>query len=100
MYRDLADAVESLKEKGFDHTYELGDDCITCKEMEVEYSTEDLSIIETHKFDQGTDPGSESTVYAIESDNGVKGTLIISYGKYVDPQKAELIDRLLESHEA
>lgn len=100
MYRDLADAVESLKEKGFKHTYELGDNFITCKELEAEYSTDDLSIVETHKFDQGTDPGSESTVYAIESDSGVKGTLIISYGKYVDPQKAELIDRLLESHEA
>ncbi len=100
MYNDLADAVESLKEKGFDNTFELGNDCITCKELDVEYTTDDLSIKETHKFDQGTDPGSESTVYAIASDSGVQGTLIMSYGKYVDPEKAELIDRLLESHEA
>ncbi len=97
MYKDLADAVESLKEKGFDHTYELGDDCITCKELDVEYSTGDLKIVETHTFDKGTDPGSESSVYAIESDNGVKGTLIMSYGMYVDPQKATLIDKLLKS---
>ena len=99
MYKDLADAVESLKEKGFTHAYELGNDCITCKELDKEYSPDDLSIIETHTFDQGTDPGSESTVYAIESENGVKGHLIMSYGKYVDPEKAELIDRLLEAQE-
>lgn len=97
MYNDLADAVESLKEKGFDHTYELGDDCITCKELDVEYTTDDLSILESHSFDKGTDPGSESTVYAIKSDTGIKGILIMSYGMYVDPQKAKLIDQLLKS---
>ncbi|MEX2478277.1 MAG: hypothetical protein WD357_07560 [Gracilimonas sp.] len=96
MYNDLADAVESLKDKGFDHTYELGDNCITCKELDVEYSVDDLKIVETHSFDQGTDPGSESTVYAIESKKGVKGTLIMSYGMYVDRDKAKLIDRLLK----
>lgn len=96
MYKDLADAIESLKDKGFDHTYELGDNCITCKEVDVEYSVDDLRIVETHSFDQGTDPGSESTVYAIESNKGVKGTLIMSYGMYVDREKAKLIDRLLK----
>lgn len=96
MYRDLADASESLKEKGFDHTYELGNNCITCKELDVKYSTEDLKIVETHSFDQGTDPGSESTIYAIQSNEDVKGTLIISYGMYTDPEKAKLIDRLLK----
>ncbi|MEX2604208.1 MAG: hypothetical protein WD361_08385 [Gracilimonas sp.] len=97
MYADLADAVESLKEKGFDHTYELGENCITCKELEVEYSEDDLKILESYSFDQGTDPGSESSIYAIESKNGVKGILIMSYGMYVDPEKAKLIDRLLNS---
>lgn len=96
MYNDLADAVESLKEKGFDHTYELGDDCITCKELDVEYTTDDLTIIESYTFDQGTDPGSESNVYAIESHTGVKGLLIMSYGMYVDQSKAALIDKLLK----
>jgi hypothetical protein len=99
MYNDLADAVESLKDKGFDHTYELGNNCITCKELDVEYSTDDLKIVETHSFNQGTDPGSESTVYAIESNTGVKGTLIMSYGMYVDREKAKLIDILLKDQD-
>lgn len=97
MYKDLAEATETLNEKGFDHTFELGDNCITCKQVDAEYGPEDLSIVETHSFDQGTDPGSESTIYAIESDEGLKGTLIISYGMYVDPDKAKLVDRLLKA---
>ncbi|MDZ7808256.1 MAG: hypothetical protein U5K71_14240 [Gracilimonas sp.] len=97
MYKDLADAVESLKEKGFDHVFELGDGNITCKSLDTEYSPDDLSILESHSFDKGTDPGSESSVHAIESSNGVKGILILSYGMYVDPGKAKVIDRLLKS---
>jgi hypothetical protein len=100
MYKDLADAVESLKENGYDHTFELGDDCITCKELDVEYSTDDLTIEETHTFDKGTDPGSEASVYAIKSEEGVKGILIISYGMYVKKEKATLIDRLLKAQES
>ncbi len=97
MYNDLADAAESLKEKGYTHTFELGDDCITCKELSVEYTADDLKINESYSFDQGTDPGSESSIYAIESAKGIKGTLIISYGMYVNKDKASLIDRLLKS---
>ncbi|MDZ7756317.1 hypothetical protein [Rhodohalobacter sp.] len=37
MYKDLAEATEALKEKGFDHTFELGTDCITCKTLDIEY---------------------------------------------------------------
>jgi hypothetical protein len=99
MYKDLADAVESLKEKGFDHTFELGDDHITCKSLNAEYSPDDLSILESHSFDKGTDPGSESTIHAIQSSNGVKGILILSYGVHVDPSKAKLINRILRSAE-
>ncbi|MDR9418175.1 hypothetical protein [Gracilimonas sp.] len=97
MYRDLAEATEALKEKGFDHTFELGKNCITCKTLDTEYGADKLTIKETHEFDQGTDPASEATLYAIEADSGIKGTLIISYGKYVDPDKAKLIDKLLSS---
>ncbi len=97
MYKDLADAVESLKENGYDHTFEMKDHCITCHELQAEYDPTDLSIVESHSFDAGTDPGSESTVHAIKSKDGIKGTLVLSYGMHVDPDKAELIDKLLSS---
>lgn len=97
MYKDLAHALESFQEKGFNHTFKLGNNCITCVQLDKEYSPDDLTILETHSFDKGTDPGSESTIYAIESNEGLKGTLIISYGMYVDPEKAKLVDQLLKS---
>ena len=97
MYKDIADAVESLKEKGYTYSYELDDNAINCRELGKKYDVEELSIVESYTHDTGTDPGSESTVYAIESDSNERGLLIIAYGVYADPQKAKLIDRLLRN---
>ena len=98
MYNDLADAVESLKEEGFVHQFEAHENHFSCDELGHNFDPEDLKIVESYTEDQGTDPGSESTLYALESNSGVKGLLIISFGMYSDPNKAKLIDRLLEEN--
>lgn len=95
MYNDLADAVESMKEKGFTHTYEIKDDVISCSELERKFNIDELTIIDSYSHQAGTDPGNESTVYSIESTDGIKGTLIIGFGIYSNPKKANLIDKLL-----
>lgn len=97
MYNDLADAVESMKEKGFTHTYEIEDDAISCSELKRKFKADELTIMDSYSHEAGTDPGTESTVYSIESKDGVKGILIIGFGIYSNPQKAKLIDKLLET---
>lgn len=99
MYEDLADAVETMKEKGFIHTFELRGESIICKDLNVRYSPEDLRIIESYRYEAATDPGSDERVFAIQSISGIKGLLVIGYGKYADPQKAELVDILLKSQQ-
>ncbi|MEX0608945.1 MAG: hypothetical protein WD016_04910 [Balneolaceae bacterium] len=97
MYEDLADAVETLKEKGFIHTFELDNDHIACRDLNVDYSPDDLRILESYRHERETDPGTDATVYAIQSISGMKGLMVIGYGKYADPEKARLIDMLLRS---
>ena len=97
MYHDMADAVESLKEKGFTHLFELGNTMVNCSHLDRKFNADELRIVESYTFDKGTDPGSESTLYAIESEDGIKGILTISFGIYSDPNKAKLIDRLLQA---
>lgn len=97
MYLDLAEAVESLKEQGYTYVFGLEEDCITCDPLEKDFTPEELSVVESHSFDQGTDPGSESSVHAITTASGVKGLLILSYGMYVDRAKTALVDQILKS---
>lgn len=96
MYTDLADATEAYIEKGYTHTFELKGESIYCDSLDKNYSASDLEIVESYTHDEGTDPGSESTLYALRTKSGDKGLLIISYGMYADKDKAHLIDKLLE----
>lgn len=97
-YEDLADAVEHFKEQGFTHTFRLKDGVIICDEPECIYPPQNLKIIESYRHERMTDPGTDETVFAIESDDGIKGILIAAFGIYVEPEKAEIISKLLHSH--
>jgi hypothetical protein len=97
MYKDLADATESLKEDGYTHTFELGEESIVCKDLGKSYEPDEIKVRTSHKFDAGTDPGSEASIHSIETEDGEKGILITSYGMYVNKKKSALIDRLLKT---
>jgi len=98
MYKDLADATESLKEDGYTHTFELGEDnSVICKDLGKSYEPDEIKVRTSHKFDAGTDPGSEASIHSIETEDGEKGILITSYGMYVNKKKSALIDRLLKT---
>lgn len=98
MYNDLADAVESMKEKGFTHTFEISDNIISCSNLDRTFNIDELTIIDTYSHQSGTDPGNESTVYSIVSKDGIKGILIIGFGMYSNPKTANLIDELLKNN--
>jgi len=86
-----------MKERGFTNTFEIDENVITCEKLKKEFDIDHLSIIDSYSHNIGTDPGSESTVYSIKSDDGIKGILVIGFGIYSNPKKAKLINRLLNN---
>jgi hypothetical protein len=96
-YADLAEAVEDLKSKGYENLFEPDGDAFRCTRLDMRESAENISIVETWFFEQGTDPGDESTIYALTTKNGVKGYIILSFGMHIDRDKAALIDKLLKN---
>ncbi|MFU8861090.1 MAG: hypothetical protein ACNA8K_11775 [Cyclonatronaceae bacterium] len=97
MYTDLAEAVEDLKKKGYENLFEPDGDVLYSSKLDLRVEVKNIEITGTWQFDQGTDPGDESTLYALETKDGVKGYIITSFGAHVDPKKARLIDQLLNS---
>jgi len=50
------------------------------------YKPGQVQIVHFYRFEGESDPGDASIVYAIETKDGEKGTLIDSYGAESDPQ--------------
>lgn len=95
MYKDLAEAIEDAREKGYEHLFEVEENCMTCKELDKEFPIDKLHIVSSYHFDQGTDPGDDASLYLIESNSGIKGYLVTSYTTYTNREKAEFLDKLL-----
>lgn len=80
-YITLSKAIEDLKEKGFTQDLTIN----TSGEMEIfgesaRYKPGEVKIQEFHRFEGMSSAGDSSIVYALETKDGVKGTLIDAYG--------------------
>jgi len=48
------------------------------------YCPQDVKIIDFFRFEGASDPADNSIMYVIETEDGVKGTLVDAYGTYAD----------------
>jgi hypothetical protein len=59
---------------------------------------DDFEVTEVYRFEGMTDPDDQSVLYALESKDGIKGTLVNGYGLYSDGATDELIAKLYIAH--
>ncbi len=96
MYRDLAEAVEDAKENGYDNLFEVEENGLISKNLKQRFSPDQLSIVASYHFDQGTSAGDDSSLFLIETTSGEKGYLSTSYTTYRNVEKAEFLDKLID----
>ncbi len=94
----LVEAINDLKERGFTHDFNLQEEVIECSHSGKRLSPREFEITETYRFEGESDPGDEMILYAIESKDGSKGTLVNAFGAYADSISADLIAKLSIHH--
>jgi len=93
-YDTLSEAIRDLESRGYTHDFNLAENCIECKAIHKKVGPEYFKILEVYRFDGMTNPDDESVVYAIETSNGLKGTLTDAYGTYSDSLTKEMREKL------
>ncbi len=94
-YTTVAHAVEALKRRGFRSEYKLTPNGMMRNvDNGNKYSPDEMEIIEYHRFEGMSNPGDMSIVFAIEANDGEKGTVISSYGAYADIKLIEFMDQV------
>lgn len=58
------------------------------------FKAEELTIVERHRFEGASDPDDESVVYAIESQDGIRGTLVDAFGPYANPALGNYLQKV------
>ena len=82
LYNTETEAITDLKRRGFTANLEYLDNTFRAVDNGKAFKAEELTIVERHRFEGASDPDDESVVYAIESRDGIRGTLVDAFGPY------------------
>jgi hypothetical protein len=93
-YDTLTEALNGLRDQGFTRDYNLKNDRLTCQQDDLELHPGDFDIVNVFRFEGQTDPGDEAVLYAVESKDGQKGTLVDAYGPYSEAITPEMAEKL------
>lgn len=98
-YDTLAQALNDLQTRGFDYDFNLLENCIECKAKQTLYNPQQFNVLEVYRFEGMTNPDDSSVLYAIETEDRVRGTLVDAYGAYSESVTPELAAKLNILHQ-
>ncbi|AYB33144.1 phosphoribosylpyrophosphate synthetase [Chryseolinea soli] len=76
-YESLDDALSALKKKGYEDDLATDSFCLYCSDLDLRLDPEDFHVDEIDRVEGNSNPGDSTTVYAISSTAGVKGTVVV-----------------------
>lgn len=89
-----APAVAALVRRGFTASFMVDGDRLRICDTDRRYRPQDVTIRDYYRFEGTSDPDDMSVVYALETRDGVLGTLIDAFGAKADPAIATMLDRM------
>jgi hypothetical protein len=93
-YTSESEAILDLRRRGYSADFEPHDGALVATGGDRRFRPEELTIVEHHRFEGASDPEDMSVVYAIESDDGVRGIVVDAFGAYADPALAVLLEKM------
>lgn len=88
------ETIDDLNRRGFTGHFGVTADGLREFGTGVTFRATELWICECFRFERDSDPGEMAIVYAIETETGVRGTLIDAFGIYSDPAISEFMSRV------
>jgi hypothetical protein len=94
-YNNLIDAINGLRNEGYNEDFNLKQNCIECRNGQYKIFHDEFHIDKFFRFDGNTDPSEESIIYAISSEKyKLKGILINGYGVTSESLTNEMLEKL------
>jgi len=81
-----------MKSEGYKEDFQVNDKILmTTFDSEKSFTPDEVSIVSFYRFEGVSDPGDNTILYVIETNDGTKGTLVDGYGAYADENVAKFI---------
>jgi hypothetical protein len=92
--KTLASCVNKLVLDGYTEDFKISESGMLSLHEEKLYKPEQVHVMDFFRFEGASDPADNAILYAIETNDGVKGTLTDAYGPYADPQVSKFMEQV------
>ena len=84
--RSLVNVEKKLTKEGFTEDFKVTDGRLhtLSTNSNKSYTADEVTIVDFYRFEGESNPDDMSILYAIEANDGVKGTISSAYGVYAD----------------
>lgn len=91
-YETLAGAIDQLARRGFTESFSVVGNRLRVVETRKTFRPDEVVVREYRRFEGVSDPDDMAIVYAIETEGGIRGTLVDAYGVYSDPAVSAFLE--------
>lgn len=92
----MTSIVNKVVKEGYTDSFKVTKQGLYSSAKDRTYKPDDVQIINFYRFEGESDPADNSIIYVIETQDGVKGTLIDAYGPYADRAVNDFMDSVPE----
>ena len=95
--KSLASCSNKMREMGYTEDFQVDKKGLsTFGQGTKVYQPADVKIVNFYRFEGVSDPGDNTIMYVIETNDGTKGTLVDGYGAYASDDVAKFIVKVEE----
>jgi hypothetical protein len=97
-YETLIGAIQDLKKKGYTHNFEINEEGLLHEIGGDQFTVNQVQLNEFHRFEGMNSPSDSSILYALETNKGLKGTVVDAYGADGSKVVSDFITNVEHSH--
>jgi len=94
--KTLVATLNNIIKKGYSEDYKVNDKGLKALKTNKIYQPDEVKVVDFHRFEGTSDPGDESILYVIETNDGSKGTLVDAYGPSSDTKVTTFMKKVEE----
>jgi hypothetical protein len=84
--KSLATCLSKMVKEGYTEDFQVTEAGLESLHKHSNYRPEQIQVVNFFRFEGESDPDDNAILYVIETNDGIKGTLIDAYGVYNDPK--------------
>jgi hypothetical protein len=94
--RSLVNVENKLRKDGFTQDFNVVDGRLhtMSNDSSKTYAADEVTIVDFYRFEGESNPDDMSILYAIEANDGVRGTISSAYGTYADSDTLEFFTQV------